>query len=223
MTAVSILRFTLPILAGVAILAALIFLFRALSRRSQSVKEAYNVGQQEAKVAMQVDFVRVVAAFVVGVILFGVFSLLPESTEDTVDLVEPTARPFVTPEQNVLPTNTPLPAIPLPTNTLPPPEESTIAAPPTASPLPVVVETAVSPPTLTPEQATAIVSSGVGVWLRSVPSVDGEQLEWLLEGTVLIVLPSEQATADNLAWQEVQTASGLVGWVAVPFIEFSEQ
>ncbi len=222
MTAVSIFRFALPILAGVAILAAVVFLFRALSRRSQSSKAAYNVGQQEAKVAMQVDLVRVVAAFVAGVILFGIFSLLPEATNDVTDLIEPTPRPFVTPDVNVLPTNTSPPAVSLPTSTLPAPEESTIAAPPTASALPVVVETAVTPPTSTPEPATAIVSSGVGVWLRSVPSVDGEQLEWLLEGAVLILVEGEQATADNLAWQQVQAASGLVGWVAVPFIELPE-
>ena len=223
MTAVSIFRFALPILAGVAILAAFVFLFRALTRRSQSAKEAYNVGQQEAKVAMQVDLVRVVAAFVVGVILFGIFSLLPEASKDVVDLIEPTSRPFVTSEANIFPVNTLQPAIPLPTSTLPPPKESTIAPPATASPLPVVVETAVFTPTSAPEPATAVVSSGVGVWLRSVPSVDGEQLEWLLEGATLILVGGEQATADNLAWQQVQAASGLVGWVAVPFIELPEQ
>ncbi|MCA9925092.1 MAG: SH3 domain-containing protein, partial [Anaerolineales bacterium] len=73
-------------------------------------------------------------------------------------------------------------------------------------------------PTATPVVETAVVTSGVGVWLRSVPGVDGEQVEWLLANTQVVLLAG-QATADEFEWQEVQAPSGNVGWVAVPFIE----
>jgi hypothetical protein len=76
-------------------------------------------------------------------------------------------------------------------------------------------------PTATLQVRTAIVSSGVGVWLRAEPSTESAQLEWLLQGTIIIVL-SETATAENLAWQEVQTQEGIVGWVAVPFITYND-
>jgi hypothetical protein len=46
-------------------------------------------------------------------------------------------------------------------------------------------------------------------------------LEWLLEGTVLIVLPGQQ-TAEDLLWQQVQTEEGLIGWVAADFIVINE-
>ena len=68
---------------------------------------------------------------------------------------------------------------------------------------------------------TATVSSGVGIWLRDRPGVETEQLEWLLEGTTVIVLTGEE-TADDLVWQQVQTEEGLIGWVAAEFIVINE-
>jgi hypothetical protein len=46
-------------------------------------------------------------------------------------------------------------------------------------------------------------------------------LEWLLEGTVLIILPGRE-TADEFEWQQVQTEEGLIGWVATEFIVINE-
>jgi hypothetical protein len=46
-------------------------------------------------------------------------------------------------------------------------------------------------------------------------------LEWLLEGSILIVLPGQE-TADDLLWQQVQTEDGLIGWVAAEFIAINE-
>lgn len=115
-------------------------------------------------------------------------------------------------------------SIPGPTATatdLPPAVVSTLTpiptSPPSASstPEPEPTATAVVPEVLV---KTAVVTSGVGVWLRSAPSVDGDQLEWLLTDTQVVVLEG-QATADEFDWQEVQAPSGNVGWVAVPFIE----
>jgi hypothetical protein len=87
--------------------------------------------------------------------------------------------------------------------------------PPTDEPSPA--------PTNTPEPVvnTAIVSSGVGVWLRGTPGTTGEQLEWLLDGTVLTLLDGQE-TADDLLWRQVQTETGLTGWVAADFILLSE-
>jgi len=112
----------------------------------------------------------------------------------------------------LVPTQSPTPALATPEvveNT------PTDLAPATAAPT--------DAPTNTPEPVvdTAVVSSGVGVWLRSAPSTSGEQLEWLLDGTILTLLEGQQ-TADELLWQQVQTASGITGWVAADFIIVSE-
>jgi hypothetical protein len=56
--------------------------------------------------------------------------------------------------------------------------------------------------------------------LRSLPSTEGEQLEWVLDGTTLLLLPGKQ-TADEFEWQQVRTPTGLEGWVAVDFIIYN--
>jgi SH3-like domain-containing protein len=66
-----------------------------------------------------------------------------------------------------------------------------------------------------------VVTSEVGVWLRGTPSTEGEQLEWVLGGTILTVLPGQQ-TADDFDWQQVRTPAGNEGWVAVDFIQIDE-
>ena len=77
-------------------------------------------------------------------------------------------------------------------------------------------------PAVAPTPQTATVSSGVGVWLRGAPSTTGEQLEWLLDGTLVTLLPGQQ-TADDLLWQQVRTEAGVEGWVARDFLAISEQ
>ena len=64
------------------------------------------------------------------------------------------------------------------------------------------------------------VSSGVGVWLRGAPSTTGEQLEWLLDGT-LVTLLGQQETADDLLWEQVRTEGGVEGWVASDFLSIT--
>ncbi len=203
--------------AGLAILAALYFGGRAIIGRSRSTESAYNVGRQQACRAVQVDLVRALAAIVLALIFLGAFGLAPRPIEPLFPTKEPTplieAIPPTTEPATTAPTAQPSST---PTPTVPPPE--------------IIAPTAVEPPTTVPTiqptetvenlQQTAVVSSGVGVWLRGTPSTSGEQLEWLLDGTTLIVLDGQE-TADNLAWQEVQTAEGFVGWVAVPFIVYN--
>jgi hypothetical protein len=83
---------------------------------------------------------------------------------------------------------------------------------PTAAPSPSATNTAV------PAEKTAVVASGVGVWLRDAPTVNSEQLEWLLDDTTLVVLDGRQ-TADGFDWQAVRTSAGVSGWVAADYLQ----
>lgn len=200
-------------IAGLAIIAALYYGGRALIRRGRSTESAYNVGRQEARRAVQIDLIRALAAIVVALIFLGAFGLTPRPVEPLFSptepvLVEATESPTISP--TALPTDLPTPEAATPTVAVEP-AGPTPTTPPTDSPA--------EAPTSTPEPVTqtAVVSSGVGVWLRAAPGTGGEQLEWLLDGTVLILLGAQE-TADDLLWQQVQTEAGLVGWVAADFI-----
>ena len=202
-------------IAGVAILAALYFGGRAVMRRGQSTESAYNVGRLEARRSVQIDLIRALASIVLALIFLGAFGLTPRPVELLFSPTEPAvleASPEA-PDATPLPTDLPDPIVP--TLTAPPVETAVPTNPPTDEPSPA--------PTNTPEPAsnTAIVSSGVGVWLRGTPSTTGEQLEWLLDGTVLTVLDGQE-TADALLWRQVRTETGLTGWVAADFILISE-
>jgi hypothetical protein len=75
--------------------------------------------------------------------------------------------------------------------------------------------------TATAAPQTATVSSGVGVWLRAAATTEAEQLEWILDGTVLTLLPGRQS-AEGFEWQQVRTPAGNEGWVAVDFIVYDQ-
>lgn len=208
--------YIVPLLLIGAIVAAGLFLLRAWNNRSASTHAPYNVGRQEARVAMQANVIRAFFVIVVGVVLLGVLFAVrlfePDSAEEPLVTVEPTRtqesptatlETVLTATEEVVPVATdPVPATP----TTQPIAEDTPT--PTNEPL----------PTATDAPLTAVVSSGVGVWLRSTPSTEGEQLEWLLDGTSLILLDQIENT-DTFTWQQVQAPSGLVGWVATDFIE----
>lgn len=210
-------------LAGLAILAALYYGARAVMRRGQPTDSAYNVGRLEARRSVQIDLVRALASIVVALIFLGAFGLTPRPVEPLLAPTEPAVleeSPVETAEPAATPLTTELPDPVVPTLTAPPVVDTVVATavpsnPPTDEPTPA--------PTNTPEPVsnTAIVSSGVGVWLRATPSTTGEQLEWLLDGTVLTLL-NGQETADDLVWRQVQTETGLTGWVAADFILISE-
>ena len=214
----AVLNIVIPILAVGAALAGVYFLFQAFRYRTNEGRAAYNVEKQQAHQAMQVDLVRAVFSFIVALILVGVFGLTPRpggSLEEAAPTI-PTARPTTPSTPTDVPqptTNTPEIA---PTATPTEPVPATPTDLPTAPP-----PTAVPTTTATPEPRTATVNSEVGVWLRAEPNTSSEQLEWLLNGTVVLVL-EETATAENLAWQQVRTDEGLVGWVAVPFITYND-
>lgn len=210
----AVLNIVFAAIAGVAILGALYYGGRAVIRRGQSNPTAYNVGKLESRRSVQIDLIRALAAIVIALIFLGAFGLTPRPVEPLISPTEPVLL-----EATDIPTE--LPATTLPTE-LPAPEQVT---PTPAQPEPTETSPTEEPtPTASPESVvdTAVVSSGVGVWLRANPSTAGEQLEWLLDGTLLTMLDGEE-TADGLQWQQVQTETGLVGWVAADFIVVSER
>jgi len=211
-----VLGVILPLLGAISLLAALYFLVRALSARSQSGKESYGFGQLEARQSMQLDFGRAIIALFVGLIFLAVFAINPSLGDG---MLEPAFSPTLSPT-DIAPTVT---------------TEAGVAEPdPTATVTPVpfptsqitVVPTSTQPaatPTNTPqpEPQTAVVTSPVGVYLRSEPSTTAPDVEWLLEGTQLVVLPGE-AEADEYVWIYVRTPEGNEGWVATDFIEVNQ-
>lgn len=215
-----LLPLIVPILLVAAITIAGVFLIRAWNNRTNSVQAAYNVGQHEARREMQINILRAFAVIAVGVILLAVF--LTARLFQPEQLAVPTLVPTTVPVES----ETAVPATP----TTPPTviEASNTATPLPTQPVPVVptempTEPAPTQPPLatdTPAPETAVVSSGVGVWLRSEPSTEGEQLEWLLQGTQLILLDGS-SQGETFIWQQVQAPSGIIGWVADEFIEQS--
>lgn len=202
-------------LIGLCILAAVFFVFRGVRSRSLSSREAYGVGQQKARRSMQIDIARSVAFVLVGLILWGVYGLSVRPTAATFDPVTP--LPTRIP---LLPSATATPANPSPTATAPAQGATAelLEPTPTQTATPVPEPTEASP---TPAPRTAIVISEVGVWLRSTPGTGGEQLEWVLNGTLLTLLPGLETT-DEFVWQQVRTPAGNEGWVATDFIEVNE-
>lgn len=216
----AVLNIVLPVLASFCVVAALVFLVRAFNSRKRIPRQVYGVGQVEARRTMQIGFLRAIAAFVVGALLLGTwagvltFSPLEPPSEDGQGVI-PTQL------QIIAPTETAVSATMTPTVTM------TISASPTTAPtatntVPAATETPRPTPTATPTPApaTATVSSGVGVYLRAEPTTDGEQIEWVLEGTLLILLPG-RVQADEFEWQQVRSPAGNEGWVAVPFIQYN--
>jgi hypothetical protein len=203
----AVLNVVLLSLAGLSILAALFFILKALGARSSINRQAYSVGQVEAKRASQVHWVRAGLFFLVGLIFLAIFAVRPLFSRATAPQATPTL-----PAVEVAPTT----AVTL---EAPPVEQASPAPSPTTLP-PSPSPAATTELTATPSITTATVSSGVGVWLRGAPSTSGEQLEWLLDGT-LVTLLGQQQTADDLLWEQVRTDAGVEGWVASDFLSIN--
>lgn len=219
----AVLNIILPILAIVCFLAVFVFAVRALRLRARSSHQAYGVGQQEARQLMFVNALRSFVALILGLVFLGLFGLAPRSTAGTepslptsvtpeaAPEILPTAALILTPTMTIaLPTLEPSPTIPLPTATATIPLTATIA---------LTATVPVSPTTSGLPAAT--VSSGVGVYLRAEPSTTAEQLEYLIDGSVVTLLPGRQ-TAEEFEWAQVRTAAGLEGWVALDFLVLNQ-
>lgn len=221
----TILNIVIPLLAFFSLIAVIFFFGRAFTLKMQASKQTYGVGQFEKIREMKLDVMRGVGAAILGLIFLAVFGVMPRSS-DTVDVIE-TPVPGVTATVGVMLSPT-ITAIVVPTI------ESGTAVPgsvvilPTSTPDSTAPVAATAIPTVAPATAvpapaekTAVVASGVGVWLRDAPTINSNQLEWLLEGVILTVLDGQQ-TADDLDWQEVRTSEGVEGWVASDYIEINE-
>ncbi len=203
-----IFNIVLPILAGLSILAMFYFIWRAFNSRYKSARQAYDVGRQEAHRTAKVNALRAVFSLLLALIFLAVIGV-----SQRIEELAPAPTLTPTPE-----TKSPSPAATLvPTAT----KSISTSEPSPTSPLPTGTATPLPTVTSTPQPLTATVSSGVGVWLRDLPGTETEQLEWLLEGTTIIVLPGQE-TANDLLWQQVQTEDGLIGWVASDFIAINE-
>lgn len=209
----AVLSYLIIALIGISVIAASYFIFRAIRSRSRTSREAYGVGQQEARQSMQVNITRGVGFIFLGLILLGVYGLSsrPVDLEPELQLNTPT-KIASTSTARILPTPT-ITAILLEFTSTP----TKAAAPATVTPTPEATE---PPPTSAPQ--TAVVISEVGVWLRGTPGTDGEQLEWVLNGTILTLLPGLESV-DDFDWQQVRTPDGNEGWVATDYIELVVQ
>ncbi len=227
----AVLNITIPLFALGSLIAVVYFFGRAFSSRIKASKEKYSVGEFERYRDMKLDIMRGVGAAIVGLILLSIYGVMPHSieaakTDEAVATVIPAATDNLNPSPTVtaiiVPTMGSGTAVSIPTTTpsvtataITLTDETPAAA--TSAPItPIVTETPLAAPTDTAN--TAVVSSGVGVWLRDAPTTNSEQLEWLLEGAVLTLLDGQQ-TADGFDWQEVRTIAGVDGWVAAEFIQ----
>ena len=205
----TVLNIVLLSLAGLSALGALYFLTKGLGARSRIHRQAYSVGQVEARRTSLLNWVRAGFFFLVALIFIGIFAVRPLLSGR-----EPAPAPTPT-----LPVVTTAPEV-TPLTTQPAAATAPAQASPTVQPTaPTAAATAA--PTATTAPQTATVSSCVGVWLRGAPSTTGEQLEWLLDGTTVTLLPGQE-TADDLLWQQVRTAAGVEGWVARDFLAVSQ-
>lgn len=198
----------LPILAGISIIALFIFLFRAISARSNMSSQAYGVGQVETRQKARANLLGALIALLFALV-FLMLSLAGPRVLATLPEPTPTPRP----------TAVPATAVPTETITVTPLPTSAQATP--TSPIPTTTSTAVPTDTPTPSPLTATVSSGVGIYLRGEPGTSSAELQYLEDGTVLFVLEGLQVV-DDLEWQQVRTDTGQVGWVAVDFITVNE-
>ena len=211
-----VFNIVIPVLAAVAFLLAVLFLLRALQKRSTSHSPfAYGVARQETRHLMQSDLLRAVSALLLTVILVAAYLLQPPFSVTTGVVGE--TPPAVVPtldvvEEEVAPTavNT---ATPTPTAMVTPEATPTVPLTPTA--------TATPTETPTPQPRLAVVDSPNGLWLRSQPGVDGEQVENLAHLAVLTLLDG-LTEVDELEWQEVLAPSGNRGWVAASFLAYQD-
>ncbi|RMD49433.1 MAG: hypothetical protein D6835_05375, partial [Candidatus Thermofonsia bacterium] len=222
----AVFRIVLAVLAGITLLASLFFVLRAFGRRGRQHAAPYGVARQEAVHAMKVDLLWALAGVVLAGVVWAAYLLLPwgndvatgmdaNSGDAPVNFVEPQATVTPVEVMTLTPVPTAVPTQPPAANT-PAPQETAVSNP-TNTPEPAPTETPEA--TATPDQKTAVVTSGVGVWLRAEPGTESEQLEWVLEGSVLVVLDGE-AQSDDYTWQRVRTPQGNEGWVATEFITF---
>jgi hypothetical protein len=101
------------------------------------------------------------------------------------------------------------------------PETVLETQPPTPSATPTI-DPNVPTPTATPVICRALVegTAGSGLTLRATPG--GEEIVILPEGTILTVLETEPASANNFTWRNVRTVAREEGWVVEDFLTIGD-
>lgn len=127
--------------------------------------------------------------------------------------------PSLTPSQ--------VPAGPPPTLGTPSPTPTrTLTPTPTPSPTPTVTPTPTNTPTPTLTatpiigQTANVSSDGSTIWVRRSPG--GQQLTLVKDGDIVIILKGH-ANQGGLLWQEIQTVTGITGWIELQFLQFSPE
>jgi hypothetical protein len=200
------------IIAGLFLSGSVILLIRGLRARSSLADRAYGVERQEVRHEMLVSFTRSAVLLFIALIVFAIYGLVPRDEE-----IEPAttatrasiSSPTIEAEGTLLP------------STSRPPKRASDLITPTTFATPSEQNTRVNEPTQVPTSTllakTAVVNSFNGLWLRSEPDPEGDQLELIPNETVLIVLQASEPT-DQTEWQQVRSPSGLEGWVFKQFI-----
>ena len=206
------------VLAALAFIMALRFLLRAVRKRTTSHSPfAYGVARQRTRHSMQADLLKTAGALLLALILMGVYLVRPFPQGDTATAVAtpaPTLEMIEEETPDLAPTGaSPAASTITPTSTTLPEATATVPVTPTVTPAPT--------DTPTPAPRVAVVDSPNGLWLRSEPGVDGEQIENLAHLSIVTILDGFEEL-DELEWQEVLSPSGNQGWVAASFLAYQD-
>lgn len=200
------------IIAGLLLFGSVILFIRGLRAKSSLYDRAYGVERQEVRREMLVSFTRSAVLLFIALIVFAIYGFVPrdEEIEPVVTVTRASiASPTIEADGTLLPSPSE------------PPTRATELATPATFATPNEQNTRVNEPTQPPTSTllakTALVNSFNGLWLRSDPDPEGDQLELIPNETVLIVLHESEPT-DHSEWQQVRSPSGLEGWVFIQFI-----
>jgi hypothetical protein len=207
------LNLVVLILAILAAVVAVVTLLRALTTRSAIANEPYGVGRQESRRTMQISLIRAAIVGVVSLILFAVYGLNARPDDMLSNQPQATLEPEATDAQTQ----------PTATEDVPPTATATATSgalpPAVTSSAPTATLSPTETPTITPTAVpSAIVNSEVGLYLRPEPGSTVE-LELLNNGAFLELMEGRE-TVDGVEWQQVRSAAGNEGWVAVEFITY---
>jgi hypothetical protein len=101
------------------------------------------------------------------------------------------------------------------------PETVLETSPPTPTITPTI-DPSIPTPTVTPVICRAIVegTAGGGLTLRDTPG--GEEITILPDGTILVLLDTEPAQANDFTWRNVRTVAREEGWVVEDFLTIGD-
>lgn len=183
--------------AVVAGFAALVFLWRIQEARRAERRALFDTEKQVHR-----DSIRRTQVTTVGLIALALVLLAVDVGGNAIANPPPTLTPTITPSPTPLPPT----AGPSPT--------------PTLTPSLTPTDTSI-PPTATPQTATVIDAGTLGLRLRESPSVEGNLIDYLPDGTVVTLLDEITTTPDGIEWRRVIDPQGREGWVATLYIRIN--